>query len=135
MKTIIYTLLLLAALSIPAHYAYADFGELEVPIGELDTSIDKIADSGLLPYVDVILRYITVAIIIIGVILIVSGGFVYMTAGGDSSRVGTAKTLVTAALLGIALALMAYLILNTISTQFTSGLKEPKDLLKIDKKK
>ena len=47
--------------------------------------------------------------------MIVVGGFEYITAGGNESTVGRAKTRITQALLGILLILGSYLILNTIN--------------------
>jgi hypothetical protein len=56
-----------------------------------------------------------VFVILVGVVSIVIGGYYYMTAGGSADRVRTAKIWIGSALLGIALALLAYVILNTIS--------------------
>lgn len=117
----------------PKALAAADegiFGKFEAPLPKLEGKtigqfIRDDCKTPLLRYVSIIINYVTVFIVIISVILIVIGGFIYMTAGGDSTRLGQAKTFIMSALLGIALALTAYLILNTVSSQFTSDLAEP----------
>ncbi len=131
----LFLFIFLSILILPVSYAAeadkVNFGDLEVPLESDKKSVDDIAKDGLLPYVAIVIKFVTVSIIIIGVIMIVVGGFTYMTAGGDSGKLGQAKTFIGAALLGIILALASYLILNTISPQFTSDLKEPKELLKV----
>ena len=47
---------------------------------------------------------------------IVIGGYIYMTAGGNADRVRTAKVWIGSAILGIILALMAWVILNSIAS-------------------
>lgn len=49
-----------------------------------------------------------------GVMLMI-GGFQYLTAGGDASRVSAAKKKITDSLIGLALVMGAFLILNTIN--------------------
>lgn len=50
---------------------------------------------------------------------IVIGGYIYMTAGGSADRVQLAKTWIIAALLGITIALTAWVMLNIISPTLT----------------
>ena len=54
--------------------------------------------------------------IMAAVVSIVIGGYIYMTAGGDADRVRTAKVWIGSAILGIILALLAWLILASIAT-------------------
>lgn len=54
--------------------------------------------------------------IMAAVVSIVIGGYIYMTAGGDADRVRTAKVWIGSAILGIILALLAWLILRSIAT-------------------
>lgn len=51
--------------------------------------------------------------------MLIIGGFMYMTAAGNTSRAGNAKGVITDALLGIAVALLAYLILYVINPDLT----------------
>lgn len=102
------------------------FGCFEVPLPGITGSIDEFAKkTGLVGYVSTIINIITGIIIATALIIVVAAGYVYMTAGGDGGKVETAKAMIKAALLGIILALGAYLILNTISPQFASEIKEP----------
>lgn len=82
-------------------------------------------NSGLVGVIAVIINIVTGVVIGVGLIAVVVGGYIYMTAGGSAQRVGTAKTVIGAALLGIVLAIAAQLILNTISPQFAEQIKEP----------
>src|SRR5262245_50688042 len=103
----------------------ATFGNFEVPLPGLQGTIDDIACHGFLSYLAIVINYVTAIIVIIAVICIVIGGFSYMTAGGADDGVKRAKTLISSSVVGIILALSAFLIMNTISPQFASQLKEP----------
>ena len=62
------------------------------------------------------LANILVAIIVsVAVIMIAVGGYFYMTAGGSGTRIATAKALIVSAILGVVLALVSWVILNTIN--------------------
>ena len=104
------------------------FGNFEAPLpGIQDASIDKFVDNPtpILTYASFIINFVTGVIIVIGLISMVAGAFFYMTAGGDKAGVEKGKKFIIAALSGIVLALTSWVILNTISSQFTTGLKEP----------
>ncbi|MBI4022516.1 MAG: hypothetical protein HY372_04090 [Candidatus Andersenbacteria bacterium] len=49
------------------------------------------------------------------IVSILIGGYIYMTAGGSADRVRMAKVWVGSAILGIVIAILAWLILNSIS--------------------
>lgn len=116
-------LLTLAAYVQPA-LAQGTFGNFEAPLPGVgnNTSIDAFVNSDrpLTRYVGFIVNIITAGIVAIGVISIVFAGFLYMTDRGSSDNVSKAKTLIFSALLGIVLALAAWLILNTINPQITN---------------
>ena len=104
------------------------FGNFEAKLpGIENNSIDAFIDNPtpILTYASFIINFVTGGIIVIGLISMVAGAFFYMTAGGDKAGVEKGKKFIIASLSGIVLALTAWVILNTISTQFTSGLKEP----------
>jgi hypothetical protein len=48
------------------------------------------------------------------------GGFKWLTAGGDSGRVTSAKETITNAIMGLILALAAYLVMNTVNPALTA---------------
>lgn len=97
------------------------FGKIEVGIPGVPKGKDicDFVNEGnpFVRYMGVIVNLATGMIILIGFMVIVVGGYFYMTAGGDSGRVSTAKTLIVSALLGIFLALAAYIILYTINPE------------------
>lgn len=97
-----------------------DFGTLEVI-----RKGESVCQGGLVPTINWIIGIVTAAVIAIGMIVFVVAGYVYMTAGGNAQRIGLAKTLIGAALTGIVLALVAQLLLNTISPQFAREVAEP----------
>lgn len=45
------------------------------------------------------------------------GGFMYMTSAGNTARIGAAKSVITSALAGLAVAMFAYLILYIINPE------------------
>lgn len=81
-------------------------------IGELATR-----QNAAVSFVGAIATFVTAAIIIIALIAIIVAGYIYMTAGGSAEQVSKAKTIIASALLGIVLALAAYLILRTINPE------------------
>lgn len=124
MKMVLTVFVLTATLLFPAG-ALADsgcqFGELEMPLPGMEGCIDQVT---LASFVNTLFEFAIAAIVLIGVILVVVGGYIYMTAGGDASRVSMAKSIIGGALLGIAIALASVVVLKFISPQFTN-LEEP----------
>lgn len=74
------------------------------------------AASGLGVFINFLVVLATGAVVMAAAIVIVWGGYLYMTAGGNAEQVQRAKSWITAALLGIIIALTAYVILNTINS-------------------
>lgn len=58
---------------------------------------------------------------IIAVIIILLGGFKWMTAGGNEDKVGEAKKLITAGIIGLVIILAAYAIANFVLTQLMAA--------------
>ena len=54
---------------------------------------------------------------IIAVIIILWGGFQWMTAGGDSDKIGKAKNTIIRGIVGLVIILLAYAIANFVITQ------------------
>ena len=57
------------------------------------------------------------AVGIIAMMMLVYGGFRYMTSAGNSAAMGDAKDIVYSAIIGLALALVSYLIISTINPE------------------
>lgn len=100
-------------------YASPPPANLAISIG----SRSQVVDIG--DYVATVYNYgVGVAGLIAGVMFVV-GGFQYLTAGGDASRATKGKERITGALIGLALALSSYVILNTVNPSAVA-LKLPK---------
>lgn len=52
---------------------------------------------------------------VLALLMVMVGGFLWLTAGGRSDQVGRAKDYISSALLGLALALVSYMLLYTIN--------------------
>ncbi|PIW94453.1 MAG: hypothetical protein COZ86_00955 [Candidatus Moranbacteria bacterium CG_4_8_14_3_um_filter_41_13] len=64
---------------------------------------------------------VALAVVVLSAVLMVSvGGFMYLTSAGNTSAMGTAKGVIFDALIGLALALSAWVLLNTINPDLTS---------------
>lgn len=116
----------------PTLAAARPFGAFEQPLPGFPATIDAFVNGEqrpLIKYMTWMINFITAAITAGALLIIVIGGYTYMTAGGDGKKVETAKTYIRAALLSIILALVAFLVLNFISPQFASQLREPLSLL------
>jgi hypothetical protein len=57
----------------------------------------------------------------ISAVMIVVGGIMIMTAGDSSGRVTTGKEIITAAVVGLLIALLSWLIIDTIMKILTNG--------------
>ncbi|MEO6077269.1 MAG: hypothetical protein ABIP54_00605 [Candidatus Andersenbacteria bacterium] len=75
--------------------------------------------------VNLFVTFVTGILVIVGVITIVIGGYMYMTAGGNASQVSSAKEMITAALIGIFIAFISVVILNTINPFLGKDAAEP----------
>ena len=72
---------------------------------------------------DVISTVVTILSYIIGaasVIVIIVGGFKYITSGGDSNKVGSAKNTIIYALIGLAVAVLAQVIIRFVIDKTTN---------------
>ncbi|MBP6889532.1 MAG: hypothetical protein KBC83_01360 [Candidatus Moranbacteria bacterium] len=72
--------------------------------------------TGSLPgYLQAILNATMMIIVLSAVFMISVGGFLYLTSAGNTSRAGQAKNIITDAIFGLILALVAYLVLYIIN--------------------
>lgn len=68
------------------------------------------------------------AIAIASLLMITIGGGYYLLAAGNASTIGTAKTIIKDALLGLIVAFLSYLLLWTINPDILSGRLETSDI-------
>ena len=91
-------------------------GDLKTEMNEqmnlVGTAYDQTADSGtgLMTMIGNIIRIVLTLLGVVVLVLVVYAGFLWMTAGGDTEKVKTAKTMLTNAIIGLALILAAYAI-------------------------
>lgn len=64
---------------------------------------------------------LTYTLIPLAALFIVYGGFVILTSAGSEQKFAEGKKIITAAVIGVAIALGSYLIVNTILNFFTRG--------------
>ncbi|PIT98425.1 MAG: hypothetical protein COT71_00850 [Candidatus Andersenbacteria bacterium CG10_big_fil_rev_8_21_14_0_10_54_11] len=115
----------LALSALPAQAQNCDFGRFEVGFPGLSnvtrgTPICSFAAGGSagqiwLKILISVANWLLTLIIMLGVLGVMIGGYYYMAAAGDSSRIKTAKEWIFAALAGVSLAVMGYIILHTIN--------------------
>lgn len=64
-------------------------------------------------------------IVLAAAVYIAIGSYFYFAAAGNAERASEGKTILGRAITGLVVGLISWIILNTISPQFTTGLKEP----------
>ena len=67
--------------------------------------------------VENLVRILSVVVGIIAVIMIIVGGFHYITSGGDSNKVSTAKNTIIYAIIGLVIAVLAQVIVGFVIDQ------------------
>jgi len=67
-----------------------------------------------------IINILSVIVGVVAVIMIIVGGFRYITSGGDSGKVGTAKNTIIYAIIGLILVALAQIIVNVVLSQATN---------------
>ena len=122
---IIFTLLLPDhALAEGSNFNFGDF-ESDIIEGSIDQFVARNRGGGFLALTNLLVNFTVGFIVLIGVIVIVAAGYMYMTAGGDASRVASAKTLLISSLSAMAIALASVVILNVINPKLGSDAEEP----------
>lgn len=111
-------------LALPIDDLIGDKPKLSVPIPGLQFSDKTIVQEGdtrkadlpwIAEYVGGVYNYAVGIAGILAAVMMMIGGFQYLTAGGDANRVSAGKKRITDALIGLFIALGAYLILSVIN--------------------
>jgi murein DD-endopeptidase MepM/ murein hydrolase activator NlpD len=71
-------------------------------------------------YVSGIFRYGVVAAAILATVMIMVAGFLWLTAAGSSSRIGTAKEIIASSFLGLFLALFSVIVLRMVNPELVN---------------
>lgn len=88
---------------------------------EIPGSSETRGDLGL--YVQNLYKFTFWAIGVAALFMLTVGGFMYVTAAGNTSRMDTAKTIITDSILGIVVALFAWIFLYVLNPDLVEGLK------------
>ncbi len=83
------------------------------------------ASGNLAKYLESLYKFTFWAIGIAALFMLTVGGFMYVTSAGNTARIGTAKTIIVDALLGLIIALFAWLFLYVLNPDLVEGLKLP----------
>lgn len=91
--------------------AFAPTTALALNIGnqEVGNSIG-FSDKPLAEQITTILQYILGFLALVAVIMIIYGGIIWLTAAGNEERVGSAKKVISAAIIGLVIILLAWAI-------------------------
>lgn len=81
------------------------------------TTGESNAESGLKKLASTIVKYFSIIVGAISIIMIIYGGFRYITSGGDSGKVGSAKNTLIYAIVGLIIVALAQLIVRVVVTQ------------------
>lgn len=83
--------------------------ELSIPIG----GIGYVKDIG--SYIALLYNYLIGALVIVAIVMIMYGGFRWITAAGSPEQISDAKRTIVGAVVGLALGLFSYTLLNVIN--------------------
>jgi hypothetical protein len=99
----------------PVPVQAADPFKLEVPIGSLSSIPMGNSTEPIAVYIKTIYNFAVGAVGIVAAVVLMIGGVTWITAGGNASTVGEAKSMIGAALTGMVLVLTSYLLLDQVN--------------------
>lgn len=111
-------LLMLALVRVPQALAQGGV-KIEQPIGGLEENVT------FLPYIDALFRFGIILTILASAISIALGAHAYFIASGNAAMAARGKEYIQRALIGLILALIAWVLLTTIHPQFAEQLTVP----------
>jgi hypothetical protein len=100
-----------AQVTLPSYCTSGTQINLGVPIGGV-TSISR--ENAFRCYVLLFYRYVIGVAIVLATIVVTWGGYIWLTSGGDPSKITHARELIIGALSGLALLLLASVVLRLI---------------------
>ena len=125
MKKILYSLfptlaiLSIAPLAEAAPFSFFNESMCSVALPSAGINFCTVCD--LLKVVENAVNYATLIVLPIGAVAIVYGGFLIMTSGGDSGRLGSGRKALWAAMIGVAITLGSWLLVNTVIQLLAQG--------------
>ncbi|MBR2726083.1 hypothetical protein IKE87_02345 [Candidatus Saccharibacteria bacterium] len=115
LKTIAKSLIIAFALigiSLPTSPVFANVCDSSLPADVREANGCNSSKDNLSPAIQGIINGVIGILSIIAVVFIVVGGVQYMTSGGDSGKVKTAKNTILYALIGLVICVLAFAIVN-----------------------
>lgn len=106
---------LIVFLLMPASKVFAAGGEVKIGVGIPGTVCEKDKVVVLATYISCWYRFLTFLVFGAAVIMLAWGGYKYITSQGNPDALKDAKDVVFAAIAGIVIMLLGYLILSTVS--------------------
>src|SRR3989344_2910407 len=88
-----------------------------VPSGELVPK-DIRPINNIVSVIRTIIQFILVVAFVLAFVMLLIGGIRWITAGGDEKAVGSARNMITAALIGLVIVLVAYALIKLVETFF-----------------
>ncbi len=82
-------------------------------------------------YISGVYKFAFAAIVISALLMLTVGGFYYLSSAGNQSTAGTAKKIIVDAILGLIVAFVSWVVLNTIDPEILSG-KLDTSVMRID---
>lgn len=80
--------------------------------------LNEVGQLGIIAIVRAIIQFILVVAFVLAFIMLLIGGIRWITAGGDEKAVGSARNMITAALIGLVIVLVAFALIRLIETFF-----------------
>jgi len=89
-------------------------------VGKYNAASGTMESDILAKYVIAIYNYGLAIVGILGAIMLMAGGLIWLTSGGNTTKIGQAKELMTGSIIGMIILLGAWMILNTINPNLVS---------------
>lgn len=86
--------------------------------GITPTELTDVAAFSIVDIVRAIIQFILVVAFVLAFIMLLIGGIRWITAGGDEKAVGSARNMITAALIGLVVVLVAFALIKLVETFF-----------------
>lgn len=116
----------IVSLALPA----SAFAETIIP-----TELKTVGEFDAIDIVRGIIQFILVVAFVLAFIMLLIGGIRWITAGGDEKAVGSARNMITAALIGLVIVLVAFALIKLVETFFgVSIISGGVEIPKIEKK-
>ena len=87
--------------------------QLQIPLGGLSEM--TISGTSIGDYIKAVFTFASSAVVVLAIVMIIVGGIRWILSGGDSGKIGQAKSTIIKALLGLFIAIFAVFILQTVS--------------------